>query len=143
MSLRGKVYVPSWKSLCPFVEKSMSFKPQNRCTATVLGLLNQEDKSRSKSSYLSREKIKGCGLWITPQTANLRAARVSPGCSFIFQSLSSWGALSSPGVASARLQARPGTAHATAESSQRRLYKGPTDQPASADPSPVPLIDQS
>ena len=67
MSLHGKVYVPSWKSLCPFVEKSMSFKPQNRCTATVLGLLNQEvnqeDKSRSKSSYLSREKSKDavCG----------------------------------------------------------------------------------
>jgi len=29
MSLHGKVYVPSWKSLCPFMEKFMSLKPQN------------------------------------------------------------------------------------------------------------------
>lgn len=75
--------------------------------------------------------------------ANLRAARVFPGCSPIVQPLFCGNVLFSfPVAVFARLQARPGTAHATAGSSQRRLYKGPTDQLASADLLPVSVIDR-
>ena len=51
MSIRGEVYVPSWRSLCPFVGKISEI----RRFLTSKSSSKSSNKSSSKSLYLSRE----------------------------------------------------------------------------------------